>query len=720
MSEELWPGVSEYQRDYKVLRQIASGAFGSVHCVQRRDTKVILAAKYVKSSEEDLRREVEALLALRGSSLILQFIAFYVSEPPKLSQSVLITEFLAGGDLIERTSSADYVLNEAKCRTIVRQICRGVEFIHKEGFIHLDIKPFNIVFYARNSDYDLRIIDFGLARALLGSQGVKVGMCGTIEYMSPEVMNCDEASPASDMWGVGVIAYQMCSGGISPFFAVNRFRTMAKVLEVNYSLDREELHKASDEAKDFITQLLVKDPHKRLTASQCLEHPWLRDEKLYLGILDTLETMWMRKCLARRRWYRLFNALRVMRQVKLMSMESQPDTMRNVWNSSSDDDMSDGNNIGFSKTIASDQCCGLVKQPPYVHPISRYSRNFYKTHLIVNNGSFGTVFSVQSKETEECYAARHVKSKSVRGNLMEEASILWQMRNVSEVVQLWGLYEGPNQSVLVTDDLIGGDLAERLCRPDFELNEGKCRRYIQQVCRGLAYVHKNDIVHLDIKPFTLVFSNADEDSDLKITDFVFAKRLTNECQPHLLTKSAKLASLFGTVEFLAPEMIECTYATFASDAWSVGVLSYMLVTGGKSPFYAGNRFKTVARILSCQYDLHGAELKCISREAKSFIQDLLQTGQQQRMSMNQCLQHKWLEMQIEPGETLQALESINNHKESRIKNLETRWMRKLLARRRWQRWYNAVRATQRIKKLSVACSTRACSTTSNPATSLFG
>ena len=46
-----------------------------------------------------------------------------------------------------------------------------------------------------------------------------------------------------------------------------------------------------------------------------------------------------------------------------------------------------------------------------------YSRNFYKTHLIVNNGSFGTVFSVQSKETEECYAARHVKSKSVRGNL---------------------------------------------------------------------------------------------------------------------------------------------------------------------------------------------------------------------------------------------------------------------------------------------------------------
>ena len=80
-------------------------------------------------------------------------------------------------------------------------------------------------------------------------------------------MNCDVASPASDMWGVGVIAYQMCSGGISPFFAVNRFRTMAKVIEVNYDLDREELSKASDEAKDFITRLLVKDTQKRLTGT---------------------------------------------------------------------------------------------------------------------------------------------------------------------------------------------------------------------------------------------------------------------------------------------------------------------------------------------------------------------------------------------------------------------------------------------------------------------
>ena len=81
-------------QEYKVLRQIASGAFGSVHCVQRRDTKVIHAAKYVKSSSEDFHREVYALYSLRKSSLILQFVAFY-SNPGNV-QSVLVTEFLAG------------------------------------------------------------------------------------------------------------------------------------------------------------------------------------------------------------------------------------------------------------------------------------------------------------------------------------------------------------------------------------------------------------------------------------------------------------------------------------------------------------------------------------------------------------------------------------------------------------------------------------------------
>ena len=211
---------------------------------------------------------------------------------------------------------------------------------------------------------------------------------------------------------------------------------------------------------------------------------------------------------------------------------------------------------------------------------------------------------------------------------------------------------------MVIEDLIGGDLAERVSKPYFELNESKCRQYVQQICKGLAFVHKSNIVHLDIKPFTLVFANMEEDSPLKITDFTLAKTLT-VYDPNLATKSVRITSLSSpTVEFLAPEMIECTYATFATDAWNVGIIAYMLVTGGKSPFYEGNRFRTTAKILSCKLDFSGPEFSCISKEAKDFIKKLLQPTQSTRLSMSQCLKHKWITRDIKSDVRLHTLEVL--------------------------------------------------------------
>ena len=90
------------------------------------------------------------------------------------------------------------------------------------------------------------------------SQNISFLISRTIEYMSPEVMDLSHVNPAADMWGVGCITFQLLSGGISPFFANNRYRTMAKVLDCDYSLEQAELSKTSTEAKDFISLLLIK------------------------------------------------------------------------------------------------------------------------------------------------------------------------------------------------------------------------------------------------------------------------------------------------------------------------------------------------------------------------------------------------------------------------------------------------------------------------------
>ena len=138
--------------------------------------------------------------------------------------------------------------------------------------IHLDLKPFNVIFANPDDDYDLRIIDFGISQELKvttiiirllsystiqpGESSVGIRMCGTLEYMSPEVLNCSRASTAVDTWGLGVIAYLLVSGGVSPFWAPSRMQIMSNILHCDYNFEQPNFSLLSDEATDFISKLL--------------------------------------------------------------------------------------------------------------------------------------------------------------------------------------------------------------------------------------------------------------------------------------------------------------------------------------------------------------------------------------------------------------------------------------------------------------------------------
>ena len=154
----------------------------------------------------------------------------------------------------------------------------------------------------QNSDYGLKIIDFGLARELGDNKYVNIEkLQGTIEFMSPEAMNCKQASTSADMWSVGVVMYMLLTGGKSPFYDGSRFKTMAKALRCEYELDIPELSHTSSEALDLVCHLLCKESDERYSATECLAHPWLSGEDIYIDVLHELETTWMRRCLARRR-----------------------------------------------------------------------------------------------------------------------------------------------------------------------------------------------------------------------------------------------------------------------------------------------------------------------------------------------------------------------------------------------------------------------------------
>lgn len=145
--------------------------------------------------------------------------------------------------------------------------------MHEKNIIHLDIKPENIMCQKRNSNL-VKIIDFGLATKLDPHEIVKIST-GTAEFAAPEIVEREAVGFYTDMWACGVLTYVLLSG-LTPFAGENDIETLKNVKACNWEFDPDAFANISDEAKDFIKNLLTKAKEKRMTAHECLAHPWLK------------------------------------------------------------------------------------------------------------------------------------------------------------------------------------------------------------------------------------------------------------------------------------------------------------------------------------------------------------------------------------------------------------------------------------------------------------
>ncbi|XP_017891279.1 death-associated protein kinase 3-like isoform X2 [Ceratina calcarata] len=231
----------------------------------------MLAAKVVNTAKKEDRRaverEVEIMRRLQHPRLIQLYDAIDTGK-----QIYVILELIEGGELFERVIDDDFVLTERSCAVFMRQICEGIEFVHRQHILHLDLKPENILCLTKEGNR-IKIIDFGLAREYDPKKKLQV-LFGTPEFVAPEVVNFDQIGYGTDMWSIGVICYVLLSG-LSPFMGDTDIETMANVTIAKYDFDHDAFAEISEDAKDFIQCLLVKDKDKRMSASQCKEHRWL-------------------------------------------------------------------------------------------------------------------------------------------------------------------------------------------------------------------------------------------------------------------------------------------------------------------------------------------------------------------------------------------------------------------------------------------------------------
>ncbi|XP_043080409.1 myosin light chain kinase 2, skeletal/cardiac muscle [Puntigrus tetrazona] len=304
---------------------LGGGRFGKVHKCTETKTGMRLAAKIINTRnarERDMAlNEIQVMNQLSHPNILQLFEAFEVKN-----QVVLILEYVEGGELFERIVDESCPLTEVDAMVFVKQICEGVQYMHQMYVLHLDLKPENILLVNR-SGHQVKIIDFGLARRYKPREKLKVSF-GTPEFLAPEVVNFDFVSFPTDMWTLGVVTYMLLSG-LSPFLGDDDSQTLNNVLMGNWYFDEDGFEHVSAEARDFVSNLLIRERSGRLSATQCLKHPWLNNitEKAKNSNVVLKSQVLLKKYMARRMWKKNYIAIAAANRFKKMGSSGSLTTL---------------------------------------------------------------------------------------------------------------------------------------------------------------------------------------------------------------------------------------------------------------------------------------------------------------------------------------------------------------------------------------------------------
>ncbi|KAE8739837.1 hypothetical protein FOCC_FOCC014660 [Frankliniella occidentalis] len=274
----------------------ARGKFAAVRKCTHRVTSVEYAAKFIRKRRRsmDQRQEIlheVAVLRLAGRAGSARIVRLHeVYETPQ--EIAIVLELAAGGEL-QRVVDLQDGLQEVEAVQVMRQVLEGLIFLHDHNIAHLDLKPQNMLLTGNYPECDIKLCDFGISRVI--RSGIEVReILGTPDYVAPEVLSYEPISLATDIWSVGVLAYVLLSG-YSPFAGDTKQETFCNISQCTLNFPEELFEGVSEDARDFIRTTLQTDPGCRLSARQCLEHPWLSFKTPLL--IDSLSSSVINSCI---------------------------------------------------------------------------------------------------------------------------------------------------------------------------------------------------------------------------------------------------------------------------------------------------------------------------------------------------------------------------------------------------------------------------------------
>ncbi|XP_012328759.1 serine/threonine-protein kinase 17A [Aotus nancymaae] len=255
----------------------------------------------------------------------------------------------------------------------------------------------------------------------------------------------------------------------------------------------------------------------------------------------------------------------------------------------------------------------------------------------LGRGKFAVVRKCIKKDSGKEFAAKFMrkrrKGQDCRMEIIHEIAVLELAQDNPWVINLHEVYETPSEMILVLEYAAGGEIFDQ-CVADREeaFKEKDVQRLMRQILEGVHFLHTHDVVHLDLKPQNILLTSESPLGDIKIVDFGLSRMLKN---------SEELREIMGTPEYVAPEILSYDPISMATDMWSIGVLTYVMLTG-ISPFLGNNKQETFLNISQMNLSYSEEEFDILSESAVDFIKTLLVKKPEDRATAEECLKHPWL------------------------------------------------------------------------------
>ncbi|BFZ60408.1 spindle assembly checkpoint kinase [Saitoella coloradoensis] len=252
---------------FEIGKPLGKGKFGRVYLAQEKRTGFVCALKVLHKSElmqskveKQVRREIEIQSNLRHPNILRLYGHFHDEK-----RIFLVLEFAGQGELYKILRKKRR-FSEPKAAEYIFQMAAALSYLHKKHVIHRDIKPENILVGLNG---EIKISDFGWSVHAPNSR--RTTLCGTLDYLPPEMVEGKEHGAHVDLWSLGVLTYEFLVGN-PPFEDLNGYAaTYKRIAKVDLKIP----DYVSPEAKDLITKLLQYNPDKRMSVDQVAFHPWI-------------------------------------------------------------------------------------------------------------------------------------------------------------------------------------------------------------------------------------------------------------------------------------------------------------------------------------------------------------------------------------------------------------------------------------------------------------